>query len=232
MTLTDHMTRTHTEAPRVLVVDDHRLLGETLQTALRLNGLDVSVSNCASAEAILDEAAELSPRLVVLDFDLAGAGLGSDLVRPLTALGASVLIVSGSTDRPELAKCLEAGALGIVSKAEGFSTVLDGIRRAAEGRPVTPVTVRTELLAELQSHRRSESARLAPFEALSRRERDVLALIVEGKAAADIAQASFVSLATVRTQIRSILQKLDVNTQGAAAALARQAGWTPGEAAR
>lgn len=66
---------------------------------------------------------------------------------------------------------------------------------------------------------------MAPFEGLSARERDVLRQIVDGQQAAAIAKASYVSLATVRTQIRSILMKLDVTSQVAAVALARQGGW-------
>ena len=50
-------------------------------------------------------------------------------------------------------------------------------------------------------------------------------MIMDGSSAQSIAQDSFVSMATVRTQIRSILQKLGVNSQLAAAAMARSAGW-------
>ena len=63
----------------------------------------------------------------------------------------------------------------------------------------------------------------------------MLRRIVDGQQAAAIAKASFVSLATVRTQIRSILLKLDVTSQVAAVALARQGGWfdtSAGEATR
>ena len=107
----------------------------------------------------------------------------------------------------------------------GFASVLDEVRRTAAGETVTPVTVRAQLLADLAAHRRAAERRRAPFEALSGRERDVLRLIGEGHQAAAIAQMSYVSLATVRTQIRSILLKLDVTSQVAAAALARQNGW-------
>jgi DNA-binding NarL/FixJ family response regulator len=143
----------------------------------------------------------------------------------LTAHDLEVLVLTGTTDRLELARCIEAGALGIASKANGFASVLDQVARAAEGQTVTPITERTQLLADLQAHRRATEKRMAPFEALSARERDVLRQIVDGHQAAAIAEASFVSLATVRTQIRSILLKLDVTSQVAAVALARQHGW-------
>ena len=213
------------EAPRLLLVDDHRLLVETLQMSLVAVGLAVSVAPCGTFDEVLAEAAAVRPTLVVLDLDLQGAGFGYDLIGPLRELGAEVLVLTGTTDRMELARCLEAGALGVTSKAAGFSSVLDEVRRAAEGESVTPITMRTQLLTDLAAHRRAADKRRAPFEALSARERDVLRLVCEGHQAAAIAKESYVSLATVRTQIRSILLKLDVTSQVAAVALATQNGW-------
>ena len=211
--------------PRLLLVDDHQLLVETLQMSLRQAGFDVSVPSAACFDQVLATAAEVRPTLVVLDLDLQGSGYGYDLIGPLRELGAEVLVLTGSTDRIELARCLESGALGIASKTHGFGNVLDQIRRAAAGETVTPVTERAQLLADLSTHRRATEKRKAPFEALSARERDVLRQIVDGHQAAAIAKTSFVSLATVRTQIRSILMKLDVTSQVAAVALARQGRW-------
>ena len=210
---------------RLLLVDDHRLLVETLQMSLSATGFGVSVAPCGTFEEVLAEAAEVRPTLVVLDLDLQGAGYGYDLIGPLRELGAQVLVLTGTTDRMELARCLEAGALGIASKANGFAGVLDQVRRAADGDTVTPITDRTQMLADLAAHRRASEKRMAPFEALSARERDVLRQILAGQQAAAIAKASFVSVATVRTQIRSILLKLGVTSQVAAVALARQHGW-------
>jgi DNA-binding NarL/FixJ family response regulator len=216
------------DGPHLLLVDDHRLLVETLQLSLTQAGFPVSVAPCGSFHEVLTEVAAVRPTLVVLDLDLQGAGYGYDLIGPIRELGADVLVLTGTTDRLELARCLEAGALGIASKANGFAGVLEQVRRAAEGQSVTPITERTQLLSDLCAHRRAEERRRAPFEALSGRERDVLRQIVEGKQAATIAKDSYVSLATVRTQIRSILLKLDVSSQLAAAALARQSGWFHG----
>ncbi len=228
MTLTAHqlsVTPAPALAPRLLLVDDHRLLVETLQMSLGAAGFEAFISPCNTFDEVLAEAAAVRPTLVVLDLDLQGAGYGYDLIGPVRELGADVLILTGTTDRMELARCLEAGALGIASKANGFTGVLDQVRRAADGETVTSITERTQLLSDLLAHRRAAEKRMAPFEALSARERDVLHQIVDGQQAAAIAKASYVSLATVRTQIRSILLKLDVTSQVAAVALARQNGW-------
>jgi two-component system, NarL family, nitrate/nitrite response regulator NarL len=210
---------------RILVVEDHQLVGQGLQTALSANGFEVFRSFSATPEGILDEARACQPALVLLDLELGDAGDGRDLISPLIELGARVLVLSGVTDRIELAKCLEAGALGLASKAETFASVLDKVRRAADGETVIPVGDRALYVAELQDHRSAERARTAPFESLTRRERQVLGMMMEGSSAQTMARESFVSLATVRTQIRSVLQKLGVNSQLAAAAMATALGW-------
>jgi DNA-binding NarL/FixJ family response regulator len=225
LTARDSAAAASPDGRRLLLVDDHRLLVETLQVSLAQAGLDVSVAPCGTFEEVLAEAAAVRPSLVVLDLDLQGAGYGYDLIGPLRELGAEVIVLTGTVDRLDLARCLEAGALGIASKANGFGNVLEQIRRAADGECVTPITEKAQLLADLAAHRRAEDKRHAPFEALSLRERDVLRQIVEGKQAATIAKDSYVSVATVRTQIRSILLKLEVTSQVAAVALARQGGW-------
>jgi DNA-binding NarL/FixJ family response regulator len=68
--------------------------------------------------------------------------------------------------------------------------------------------------------------RLQLFATLTDREEVVLAELLEGHCAEEIAKAAFVSISTIRSQIKSILQKLGVNSQLAAVALARRAGWS------
>jgi two-component system, NarL family, nitrate/nitrite response regulator NarL len=211
----------------VLIVEDHRVVGEGLEAVLRLNGFAPVISACESADDIMEEARTLAPDLVILDLQLDKVGDGYDLIRPLLSLGTNVLVLTGVTDRIQLALCFEAGAIGVVSKAGSFSGLLEQVERAAGGEAVTSVTERAAYAEELRQHRVAEKARTAPFEALTRREADVLGMIVEGMSAAEMARESYVSLPTVRTQIRSIFQKLCVNSQLEAAAMARALGWEP-----
>lgn len=214
--------------PRILIVDDHELLAGTLALALRQEGIEVSVPPASSPAAILDAARSLAPVLVLLDLDLGPPlGDGHGLVRPLLEAGAQVLVVTGVTDQGRLGACIEAGACGVVSKGAGFEGLVEAVRRAAAGERVMPEERRQTLLAAARARRRDEAARLAPFLALSRREQAVLAGLVAGQSAEVIAERAYVSLATVRSQIRAILLKLGVNSQLAAVALARDAGWPP-----
>ena len=224
----DAAAETSSSATRVLIVEDHELTSGTLAFAVRQRGIDAETSHGPTQEAVLDAVRRLAPVLVLLDLEL-GAGLGSglDLVQPLTAAGAKVVIMSGVTDRARLAACLEAGATGIISKTMGFDALIDAVRRLTEGRSILSDNDRQELLAALRAKRSADRERLAPFEALTSREKAVLAGLVAGESAEEIAARSYVSLSTVRTQIRSILLKLRVKSQLTAVALAREAGWPP-----
>jgi DNA-binding NarL/FixJ family response regulator len=216
---------TEVRSPVVLVVDDHRLVGEGLRMTLLVNGFDALLAGCSSAAEILQEAQTVRPAVVLLDLQLAAAGHGTDLVGPLVELGAAVVILTGETDRVVLAECLDAGAVGVASKAESFDSVIEAVERATRGEHVTPVSVRAQYAEELRQHRSDERQRKAPFEALSRREREVLLLMLDGVSATAMAETFYVSLPTVRTQIRSILQKLGVKSQLEATALARAHDW-------
>jgi DNA-binding NarL/FixJ family response regulator len=225
MMLRAPVTAVSPSAP-ILLVAGSQLLGETLQVALTSHGFDVALSAGATGADTLDEVRAQRPGVVVFDLDRTGTGFGRDLIRPLVDLGAAVFVLLGRADRLEEARCLEAGAVGAASNGESFAAMLEKFRRVVGGEVVTPVGDRMGSQRELDDHRRADRRRLAPFEALTPRERDVLALIVDGRPAAEIARRAAVALPTVRTQVRSILQKLEVNSQMAAAAMARSAGWS------
>jgi DNA-binding NarL/FixJ family response regulator len=101
------------------------------------------------------------------------------------------------------------------------------VHSALRGESRLGATYRQAVLQQLCRERAEQRARLAPFLTLSRREAAVLALMMDGHSAETIAATCFVSLPTVRSQIRAILTKLDVKSQLAAVARAYRAGWTP-----
>lgn len=211
---------------RLLIVEDQLLLATTLAMALRDCGLEVETVAGLSVESVVAHVGGLLPVLVLLDLDL-GPPLGSGLklIGPLIKAGARVVMVTGIVDQVRLAECVEAGAIGIASKAAGFGDLVDAVRRVVDGEELLSQNQRQELIGDLRAQRRADGSRLAPFATLTPREQAVLAALIAGQSAETIASRSYVSLATIRTQIRSILMKLDVKSQLAAVALARRAGW-------
>ena len=210
---------------RVAIVEDHSLLAQSLAFALSNLGAAVTVVADLEANAVLRTLSETKVDIVLLDFDLGDAGIGLHLIKPITALGLQVVMLTGETNPVVLGECVEAGAIGIISKSEAFARLIDQVSDVVQGRRLLSVSAREGLLTALRSHRANEGERLAPFERLTVRESEVLQDLIEGKNAETIATESYVSIATVRSHIKALLAKLGVNSQLAAVAMAKRSGW-------
>jgi len=165
------------------------------------------------------------PDVLLLDRDLGGLGSGEPLIATMAARGAAVLVISGSFDEAVMGRCLASGAAGCISKTESLETVLEAVVAIAAGEVVTSSAQRDHLIACWRRQQGGSDALTAQFRRLTSREAVVLGELMDGRSVTAIAADDFVSEATVRTQVRSILQKLDVNSQLEAVALARRAGW-------
>ncbi|MFA9428642.1 response regulator [Egicoccus sp. AB-alg2] len=212
--------------PRVVVVDDHGLLAQSLRFALQANDMRVVICDELTEEAIVGAVTEDETDVVLLDLDIGGElGTSLSLIPRLSELGARVVMLTGVTDRPRLGACVEAGAVGVVGKSQPFDELVDAVKTVlADGTLLTPGQ-REALIDDFTEHRARENERLAVFERLTPKEAYVLRSLMDGATADQIAKEAVVSMATVRTQIRSVLAKLGVNSQLSAVALARKAGW-------
>jgi two-component system nitrate/nitrite response regulator NarL len=214
-----------TPADRVVIIEDHALLAQSLAFALANLGIDVSVLHDLEPPVVLGALRAGDYDLVLLDFDLGDAGVGLHLIPGIVALGLKVVMLTGETNPLTLAECVEAGAIGIINKSEPFERLIEQVSDVSVGRGILSAAAREQLLADLRAHRAREGEQLAPFQRLTVREAEVLQDLVDGKNAERIANESFVSIATVRSHIKAVLAKLGVNSQLAAVALAQRSGW-------
>ncbi len=214
----------------VLLVDDHSLFAQALQLGLTAAGMPAERVPLDSAPGIVAACAAAAPVTVLLDLRLGTAADGSpldglDLVGPVTAAGCRVVVVTGEVGDATWGLAVERGAVTVVAKDTALEDLVALVRAVAGGERVLPEGRRQDLLAAARRARSEETARLAPFRALTPREDAVLRAMADGVPAAAIAASAHVSEATVRTQIRAVLGKLEVSSQLQAVALARQAGW-------
>ena len=210
----------------VLIVDDHQLIAQSCAIALQLRGVHAEVADLDDPERLLEQVRRDVPDLVLLDLELGGAiGDGESLVPQIVAAGSRVLVLSASTDQHRFATAVERGAVGMLVKSVPFDLLLTTILDAARGGQVLAPGDRRALLTELHQDRAATRARLAPFELLTCREQQVLGDLADGRCVATIAAACCVSEATVRSQVRSILAKLEVRSQLEAVAYATRVGW-------
>ena len=208
-------------------MDNHALLAESIVRALRAEGFLAQAVEPTSVAAVVEHASLLRPTVVLTDLELGKDRFnGLDLIGPLVGLGIDVVVLTSWRDRLLAAASLEAGATAIVSKSGPFSDVVSVLRTVGTGALVPDRVELDRLRRELRQFRAAQAERLAPFSRLSRRERDVLTSLVDGRSAEAIAAISYVSIATVRSQIQAVLRKLDVNSQLEAVAAATRCGWT------
>lgn len=210
----------------MLVVDDHVLVRAALVAALRAEGIGAVACTETTVPGITRFAAGLPPGLVLLDLDLGpdadGAPIdGTDAVAVLRQAGWAVLTCAGSAGHrlTRVAAAVAAGAIGHVAKTDSLDSLVATVVRAASGAAVMTERERRSWLELDRTERTAAKRRAALLARLTPRERRVLERLADGHRATDIAAESVVSVTTVRSQIRAILAKLEVNSQLEAAAL-------------
>jgi DNA-binding NarL/FixJ family response regulator len=123
------------------------------------------------------------------------------------------------------AKWVEYGAQAFVGPTASLDELGDTIRRVRSGETLLGVSVREGLLSQLRTARQTHGTQRSLFASLTKREAGVLRELANGKSPEDVARINYVSLNTVRTQIRGVLAKLSTGSVVGAVAMAYQSGW-------
>jgi two-component system nitrate/nitrite response regulator NarL len=214
---------------RVAIADDHLLFAESLEIALTMEHYSVRrvpfgdpASSLASTAAAIKR---IRPHIALLDLDLGRTGDGAALIRPLTEAGVAVVVVTGSSDRGRWGECIESGAVTVLTKTVSLDEMLATVRRVAYGVPVLTDGQRQELVRLWRARQQEDVQYRVRLDRLTARERDVLGHLTLGRTVGDIAALEVLSQATVRTQVKSILAKLEVSSQIAAVGIAHHVGW-------
>jgi two-component system nitrate/nitrite response regulator NarL len=213
---------------RLAVVDDHLLFAEAMVVALVNVGYDarcvVPSGNASTVASLTAQVLAGNPDVVLLDLDLGKAGHGLDLVSRLSARS-HVVVVTGTSDPVQVGAALAAGATTVISKSLPLEQILHTLTRVRDGLPVMAKEERERLLARWRQEEEFDREVKARFDLLTAREAEVLGELMAGRQVSEIARRSFVSESTVRTQVKSVLGKLQVNSQLTAVGLAHRARW-------
>ncbi|HEX3221445.1 MAG TPA: response regulator transcription factor [Nocardioides sp.] len=213
---------------RLAVVDDHVLFAEAMVVALVNVGYDarcvIPTLETPVGAPLVARVLEGAPDVVLLDLDLGGAGDGLDLIEHLAARSV-VVVVTGSSDPVAVGKALAAGATTVLSKSMPFEKIVATLVRLRDGLPAMNRQERDRLLMRWREKVELDREVKARFDLLTTREAQVLGQLMAGRQVSEIARRSFVSESTVRTQVKSVLGKLQVNSQLTAVGLAYRARW-------
>ncbi|MCW2772560.1 MAG: LuxR family transcriptional regulator [Nocardioides sp.] len=231
MVVPEPVRRAQQGAARLAILDDHLLFAESLELAFTLEGYDVRriavPESGGSLSAIGTAITRQRPQIVLLDLDLGRWGSGVQLISRLSDAGISVVVVTGTLDEGVLGQCLFLGAHAVLLKSQSLQEMLSVVGRVRLGLEATPPGERAAAIRQWQTRRVELEVLHRRLARLTRREGEVLDLVFRGQTVHEIAASGGVSEATVRTQVKSILAKLEVTSQIAAIGIVHHTGWRP-----
>lgn len=200
---------------RILITDDHPLVRQGLRTYMELQDDLQVVAEAANGRDALDLIRQLKPDVALMDLVMPEVdGLG--VLQTLKDSGAStrVIVLTSFLDEQKALACIEAGAMGYLTKDIQPADLVDSIRAVYKGEPRLHPQITRKLM---QQALHPTSAKPTGKELLTSRELDVLRCLTDGMTNREIAEKLFISETTVKTHISSILAKLQLSDRTQAA---------------
>ena len=194
---------------RIVVIDDHEVLRAGLRVVFPQNEIAVVADTGLGADAP-EIVREHKPDVVVVDVNLTDMD-GVDLIKQLAAERVKVVVYSGFHSDRLLARALGAGAAGYVLKDGPLEELSLGIVAVANRKTWIGTSVRERMAGEPPRLR---------LPLLSRREREILDLISQGRSTDEVADDLSLSAHTVRTHVKNAMRKLEATTRAHAVAIA------------
>ena len=204
----------------VLIVDDHPVVRRGLRVLLEVQDGIAVAAEAGDGASALALAAEHAPDVILLDLKLPGmdgiAVLGELKARDSAA---RVLVLTSATEPASASLALRSGAAGVVYKDVDPDALVRAIRAVHDGHLLLAPEAAGSLV-------RSAGLAVVGIDALTGREREVLAEIAKGRSNREIARALSVSEKTVKAHVSSVLAKLGVQdrTQAALVAVRNERG--------
>jgi two-component system, NarL family, response regulator NreC len=193
----------------LFLADDHQIVRQGLRALLATVGDFRLVGEAGDGPATLRDVIRLRPDVLVMDLMMPGMS-GLEVARKLKAAAARtrIVVLSMHSDDAYVVEALRSGATAYVVKEAGAEALLQAIRHAARGErylspPLSEARVETYI-------RRAAGSNADPFTTLTRREREVLQLTVDGLTGPEISRHLDIGLRTVESHLATTMRKLGV----------------------
>ncbi|MEU6236590.1 response regulator transcription factor [Kitasatospora sp. NPDC047058] len=207
---------------RVFLLDDHEVVRRGVRDLLEAEPDIVVVGEAGTCAQALARVPALRPDVAVLDVRLPD-GDGVTVCRELRDRmpGLACLMLTSFDDDDALLDAIMAGAAGYVLKQVKGADLVSAVRTVASGQSMLDPATTRQLMESLRHH--EESATDAALAALTPREREILALVGEGKTNRQIGEELYLAEKTVKNHVSRLLAKLGVERRLQAAVIAAEA---------
>ena len=207
---------------RILLADEQSLFREAVKVVLGSEEDLEVVAEARDGMQAVSEAERVQPDVALIDAGLPNCdGVSATALIHERVPNCRILILAIEEDHRTLIESLEAGASGYLTKASPLGELIEAARTVHRGQILIPPGMLGPLLAALIWRRRAEDEAMRKVARLTRREREVLALLAAGSDNDGIAQRLVISPQTARTHIQNVLGKLGVHSRLEAAAFVR-----------
>ena len=206
---------------RLLIADDHAVVRTGLRQLVGTFDDVELVGEAANGEEAVALCAERKPDVVLMDLEMPVLD-GIEATRQIVAAqpGVAVVVLTSFSDRDEILRALDAGAVGYLLKDAEPADLAKAVDAAARGEaPLDPRASRALLSAR---------SRTSPLDALSEREREVLAMVARGLPNKLIARELSISEKTVKAHLTNVFRTIGVTDRTQAALWAERNGVTAG----
>jgi two-component system nitrate/nitrite response regulator NarL len=205
---------------RVLIADDHPVYRDGLARSWdRVAQISV-IGAVGDGKQAIELIEEVVPDIAIIDLRLPEVD-GLEILDHIARIGSPTkpLVLTAYLDSTTVYRAISRGARGFLEKAASFGEIADAVLRVAAGGTVIAPYAQEILARELRTRREDETK-----PALSSREIDILRLAADGYPAQRIANELHISLATVKTHLQHIYEKLEVSDRASAVAQALRRG--------
>jgi len=196
---------------RVLLADDHKIFRDGLRTLIEKEvGMEV-VAEAENGRKAVKLAEKLSPNVIIMDVSMPDLN-GIEATRKIIAATSNVKVIALSmhSDRRFVLGMLEAGASAYLLKDCAFAELVSAIRQVAAGNTYLSPKI-ADVVVKGYLNKVADSS-LTTRTILTSREREILQLLAEGLSAKEIAAHLNLSIKTIETHRRNIMEKLEIHT--------------------
>jgi len=192
---------------RVLLADDHAVVRDGLRALLDAQPAIEVVGDVANGREAVREAQKLQPDIVIMDIAMPDLnGIEATLQIQDVAASTQIVILSMHSTTEHIFRALQAGARGYLLKDSAGAEVAEAVRVVHGGRRYLSHRIAAAVIDDYISERH----RTSPLDSLSRRERQILQLIAEGKTSAEVGTMLFLSPKTIETYRSRMMRKLGI----------------------